>query len=361
MRASGRLLTFAEAIREGLETALESMPEVFLMGEGVNDPKGIFGTTSGLAERFGKDRVIETPISENGFTGIAIGAALLGQRPIVVHQRVEFVLLALEQLINNAAKLRYLSQGVYGIPMVIRLIIGRGWGQGPQHSQALESLFAAIPGLKVAMPSDASDARDLLLAGVTGGDPLIVLEHRWLHGVRGWVGDKVDPTVLEGPTTRRTGSHVTVVATSYMVLEALLAAEVLADVGVEVEVVDLRVLRPLNLQAIRESVRKTGRLLVVDTGHRTLGPGAEIVATLVEQEFEQFTAPPRRLGLPDRPNASSKSLAGVTYPRAEDVVTEIAAMLPVTDDQQGQVAEALASRRGDLPLDVPDPAFVGPF
>ncbi|MCG8458636.1 MAG: hypothetical protein MI919_20340, partial [Holophagales bacterium] len=315
----GRLLTVAEAVREGLERALEERSEVFVMGEGVTDPKGIFGTTKGLVERFGAERVIETPISENAFTGIAIGACLLGQRPIVVHQRVEFVLLALEQLINNAAKLRYLSRGRQGVPMVIRLVIGRGWGQGPQHSQSLESLFAAVPGLKVAMPSRAADARDMLLAGIRGGDPLVLLEHRWLHGVRGRVAEDADPDVLRGPAVRRTGEHVTLVATSYMVLEALRAAEALETVGVSAEVIDLRVLRPLALDPICRSVRRSGRLVVVDTGHRTLGLGAEVVATVTERELAHLRAPPRRLGLPDRPAASSRSLAADFYPRAEQI------------------------------------------
>ena len=307
---AGRLLTVAEAIREGLERALEERPEVFVMGEGVTDPKGIFGTTKGLVERFGADRVLEMPISENAFTGIAIGTCLLGQRPIVVHQRVEFFLLALEQLIDNAAKLRYLSLGRQSVPMVIRLVIGRGWGQGPQHSQSLESLFAAIPGLKVAMPSAAADARDLLLAGIAGGDPLIFLEHRWLHGVRGRVPDEPDPAVLNGPIVRRPGGDVTVVATSFMVLEALRAAEALEAIGIEAEVIDLRVLRPLQLSLVYESVRRSGRLLVVDTGHRVLGMGAEIVAAVTEREFGYLQAPPRRLGLPDRPAASARSKAG---------------------------------------------------
>ncbi|MEM8930010.1 MAG: transketolase C-terminal domain-containing protein [Acidobacteriota bacterium] len=358
---SDRVMSVADAIREGLERALDAMPEVFVMGEGVTDPKGIFGTTTGLVDRFGTARVIETPISENAFTGIAIGACLLGQRPIVVHQRVEFMLLALEQLINNAAKLRYLTRGRQTVPMVIRLVIGRGWGQGPQHAQSLESLFAAVPGLRVAMPSCPVDARDLLMVGIRGGDPLVLLEHRWLHGVRGQVDDAVDPTVLDGPAVRRDGEHVTLVATSYMVLEALRAADALATVGVDAEVIDLRVLRPLALDPVCRSVRRTGHLVVIDTGHRTLGLGAEIVATVVERELPHLQSPPRRLGLPDRPAASTRSLAVDFYPRAEQIAGEVAESLDLEAADRERVVHVLDELREHPLVDVPDPSFSGPF
>ena len=355
------MLSVAEAIREGLVRALDEIPEAFVLGEGVTDPKGIFGTTKGLVERFGSERVIETPISENAFTGIAIGACLLGQRPIVVHQRVEFMLLAMEQLINNAAKLRYLTRGRQSVPMVIRLVIGRGWGQGPQHAQSLESVFAAIPGLKVAMPSRAADARDMLITGVRGGDPMVLLEHRWLHGVRGPVGDDVDPDVLRGPAVRRAGEHITLVATSYMVLEALRAADALAAAGVEAEVIDLRVLRPLDLDPICGSVRRTGRLVVVDTGHRTLGLGAEVVAAVTERELPHLRAAPRRLGLPDRPAASARSLAVDFYPRAEQIAAEAADTLDLDPADRRRIRQALDERREHQLVDVPDPSFSGPF
>ncbi|MDA8019451.1 MAG: alpha-ketoacid dehydrogenase subunit beta [Thermoanaerobaculia bacterium] len=358
---AARLLSVAEAIREGLERALDEIPEAFVMGEGVTDPKGIFGTTTGLMDRFGKERVIETPISENAFTGIAVGACLLGQRPIIVHQRVEFMLLAMEQLINNAAKLRYLTRGRQSVPMVIRLVIGRGWGQGPQHAQSLESVFAAIPGLKVAMPSRAVDARDMLMTGIRGGDPLVLLEHRWLHGVRGPVADDVDPDVLSGPVVRREGEDLTLVATSYMVLEALRAADALAAVGITAEVIDLRVLRPLELAPIGESVRRTGRLVVIDTGHRTLGMGAEVVATISERQLSHLKAPPRRLGLPDRPAASARSLAASFYPRAEEIAREAAEALGMDTEDRLHVERILDERREHRLVDVPDPSFQGPF
>ena len=222
---AGRVMTAAEAIREALDAAMSADPAVYLIGEGVADPKGIFGTTLGLAEKYGPQRVIEMPVAENGLTGVAIGSALMGQRPVMIHQRVEFCLLAMEQVVNNAAKLHYVSNGRHRVPLVIRLIVGRGWGQGPQHSQSLEALFAHVPGLKVVMPATAADAKGLLLGAIADDNPVVFIEHRWIHYARGRVPDGAAPMPLDGPRRLRAGGDVTVVATSYMVLEAMQAAE----------------------------------------------------------------------------------------------------------------------------------------
>src|SRR5262245_24957992 len=269
-----RVMTQAEAIREALHIALERWPEAYLMGEGVTDPGAIFGTTQGLIERFGPHRVIEMPVSENGATGIAVGSALLGQRPIMTHQRVDFALLCLEQIFNTAAKSHYVTNGQHRVPLTIRLVIGRGWGQGPQHSQALESLFAYFPGLKVVTPTTPAQGKALLLSAIADDNPVIFLEHRWLHYAVGSVPDGFVTTPLVGPNVVRAGRDVTIVATSYMVLEALRAATALAEVGCEAEVIDLCMLRPLNIAPIAQSLRRTGRLITCDIGWRTLGPGA---------------------------------------------------------------------------------------
>jgi pyruvate dehydrogenase E1 component beta subunit len=356
-----RVITAADAIREALDQALAADPAVYLMGEGVADPKGIFGTTTGLAQKYGPDRVIEMPVAENGLTGVAIGSALMGQRPVLIHQRVEFCLLAMEQLVNNAAKLHYVSGGRHAVPMVIRLVVGRGWGQGPQHSQSLEALFAHVPGLKLVMPATAADAKGLLLGAIADDNPVVFLEHRWVHYVSGQVPELAMPLALDGPRRLRIGEDVTVVATSYMVLEALQALDSLAGAGVSADLFDLRVLRPLEVAPIVESVRRTGRLVCVDTGYTTYGIGAEVAQRVTEACFGALRAPPRRLGLPDHPTPSSRTLAEAYYPRSSHIAAAIGEVASLNPAAVTAAQELLAARREDLPLDIPHPSFRGPF
>ena len=358
---AGRVMTAAEAIREALDAAMSADPAVYLIGEGVADPKGIFGTTLGLAEKYGPQRVIEMPVAENGLTGVAIGSALMGQRPVMIHQRVEFCLLAMEQVVNNAAKLHYVSNGRHRVPLVIRLIVGRGWGQGPQHSQSLEALFAHVPGLKVVMPATAADAKGLLLGAIADDNPVVFIEHRWIHYARGRVPDGAAPMPLDGPRRLRAGGDVTVVATSNMVLEAMQAAEALAEAGCAVDLFDLRVLRPLDVTPIVASVRRTGRLVFVDTGYMTYGIGAEVTARVTEACVDALKAAPRRLGLPDHPTPSSRSLAEAYYPRSSHIAAAIGEVAGLDGNAVAAVTEAVAAQREDLPLDIPHPAFRGPF
>ena len=359
--ARPRVITCAQAIHEATIAAMERDDRVFVMGEGVTDPKGIFGTTTGLRERFGDARVMEMPIAENGWTGIAIGAALAGQRPILVHQRVEFSLLAMEQLVNTAAKIHYVSGGRHRAPMVIRMIVGRGWGQGPAHSQSLEALFAHVPGLKVVMPSSAADAKGLLLGAVEDDGPVIFIEHRWVHYASGAVDPIARPMPLDGPKRLREGDDVTIVATSYMTLEALQAADALAALGYGVDLFDLRVLRPLDVSAIADSVARTGRLLTVDTGHASFGIGSEIAARVVERSFCHLAAAPRRIGLPEHPTPSAKSLAETYYPRSPQIAAVACDLIGVPDSVAATVCAELSSSRDALPLDIPHPSFKGPF
>lgn len=356
-----RVISTAEAIREATFAAMERDERVFVMGEGVTDPKAIFGTTAGLLERFGAARVMEMPIAENGFTGIAIGAALAGQRPIVIHQRVEFSLLAMEQLVNNAAKIHYVSGGRHRAPLVIRMIVGRGWGQGPAHSQSLEALFAHIPGLKVVMPSGAADAKGLLLGAIEDDGPVVFIEHRWVHYASGAVEAEARALPLDGPKRLRAGDDITVVATSYMTLEALQAADAIAAVGCGVELFDLRVVRPLQIDAIAESVARTGRLLTVDTGHASFGIGAEIAARVVERCFDRLRAAPRRIGLPEHPTPSARSLAETYYPRSPQIAAAIGELVGVPDRVLAELCHGLSASRDALPLDIPHPSFKGPF
>jgi len=361
MADRSQTLTMAEAIHDATDLCMDHDAGVYLLGEGVADPKAIFGTTAGLVEKFGPDRVIEMPVAENGLTGIAIGSAIMGQRPLMVHMRVEFALLAMEQIVNSAAKQNYLSMGQHRVPLVIRLLIGRGWGQGPQHSQSLESMFAQIPGLKVVMPTTPHDAKGLLIAAIEDDNPVIVLEHRWLHNVRGQVPEGHYTVPLEGSRLVREGTDVTIVATSIAVLEAMRAADALGAAGCSTEVIDLRTLRPLDLDQVRKSVAKTGRLLIVDTGHRTFGIGAEVAATITETCFSDLKGPPLRLGLPDHPAPSTRALAEVFYPRPESIVETIAGMIPLEISIREKTEKILAETLKDRLVDVPDADFIGPF
>ncbi len=356
-----RILNAASAIHEATVQAMRADRRVIVLGEGVNDPKAIFGTTANLASEFGKHRCLEMPLSENGFTGMAVGAAMLGTRPIVIHQRVEFALLALEQLANNAAKLHYVSNGAHRVPLVVRLIVGRGWGQGPAHSQSLEALFAYIPGLKVVMPSGAADAKSLLLAAIADDSPVIFIEHRWVHYATGHVPERAPLELLDGPRRVRAGKDITVVASSYMTLEAMQAADVLASHGASVDLFDLRVVSPLKLDAIAESVEQTGRLLVLDTGYLDFGIGAEICARITKTCWKALKAAPERIGLGAHPTPSSPALAERYYPRSPLIAESIGKSLGLGEGQLTAAVSELTALRDRLPCDVPHPAFKGPF
>lgn len=358
--SDGRIISVAEALREATDLCMERDPSIYVMGEGVADPKAIFGTTAGLIEKYGPGRVIEMPVAENGLTGIAIGSAMMGRKPLMIHQRVDFCLLALEQLFNNAAKTHYVTNGQHSVPLVLRTIIGRGWGQGPAHSQSLETLFAYIPGLKVVMPTTAREAKGQLCAALEDGNPVLLLEHRWVHFVTGSVPEGHYTVPLE-PRKLREGSDLTFVATSYMVFEALMAADFLAQAGIKAEVFDLAVLRPLDTSAIFASVRRTGRLITADTGFRTLGMGAELVADIVGRDHACLRSAPIRFGLPDRPTPSSRSLAAEYYPTAIELFDGALTACGIASDAAATARARLVAERTKLPSDVPTSAFRGPF
>jgi pyruvate dehydrogenase E1 component beta subunit len=360
-RANQRIITMGDAIREALLESLDRNPAVFLFGQGVADPSSMWGTQKGIVERFGADRVLEMPVAENGAIGAAIGAAMCGQRPVIALQRVEFSLLAFEQIVNNAAKAHYVSNGQHRVPMVIRLVIGRGWGQGPEHSQSLEAVYAHFPGLKVVMPAFAADAKGMLTAAIEDDNPVIFIEHRWLHYATGHVPVGYYVTPLDGPRVVHGGKDVTIVATSHTVLEAMRAAYALADASCSVEVIDLRVLRPLNLDPIVESVHKTGRLITLDTGFVQYGIGSEIVAGITAAAFEALKVAPRRLGLPDHPTPSSRGMVPGYYPDAPLIVRTVGDILQLDSGHVQNIVAKLDAQRKDLPIDVPDPFFKGPF
>jgi pyruvate dehydrogenase E1 component beta subunit len=351
-----RQISYAQAINEATMVAMERDSRMLCFGLGMDDPKRIFGTTEGLVEAFGRERVFDMPTSEAGMTGIAIGASLDGARCLMTHQRLDFFLLALDQLVNNAAKWQYMFGGQSSpVRLVIRLILGRGWGQGPTHSQSLQSWFAHIPGLKVVMPAFPADAKGLLLSGIFDDNPVLFLEHRWLHNLQGPVPEGDHRVPLGRAAVLSQGTDITIVSMSYMTVEAMHAVNVLREAGVSVDLIDLRSIRPLDWDTVLASVRKTGRLLAIDTSHAMCSVASEVVATATGECFSAMKSAPRRLTVPDHPSPTSPALAERFYPRAEDIVMTVADMLGVGIDTSPLLAARIS------PHDVPGDWFKGPF
>ena len=351
----------AEAIRYAFISAVKKINNIILISEGVLDPSAFYGTTKGLNKYFKKDRIIEMPLSESALTGVAIGAAINGMKPVLNYHRVEFALLAMEQIINNAAKSHYISFGKHKVPFVLRLVIGRGWGQGPEHSQSLENFFSSIPGLKVIMPTFPNDSKELLIGAIEDSNPVIIIEHRWCHYVKEKVKIAYSSSSLEsGPKRITQGKDYTVVATSYMVLESLEAAKILKKFGVNIEVFDLRILRPLKLKKIISSVNKTGRLLTVDTGFKILGIGSEIVSEISEKCFKKLKSPPRRIGFPDHPTPSSRGYLKNVYPDFYKICQVIIRDLKIKTSIRSLIKKEIKIRTNKF-IDIPNQLFKGPF
>lgn len=314
-----RNLSYVAALREAQEQLLETDPRVFILGEGVDDPGGIFGSTRGLAQKFGPRRVLDIAIAENGMTGVAVGSALAGLRPIFVHMRMDFLPMCMDQIINHAAKWYYMTGGTQRVPLVIRSIIGRGWGSAPQHSQALHGLFLHIPGLKIAMPATPYDAKGLLIAAVEDGNPVMFIEHRWIYDSVGYVPQEQYRVPFGKGVVRQEGGDVTVVAVSQMVYEAIKAARELLDEGISVEVIDPRTLKPLDEELIFQSVQKTGRLVIADVACKTGGAGAEIACRVAEQMPGCLQTPVRRINFADTPTPGSPVLEDAYYPDSKTI------------------------------------------
>ena len=357
---SVRELTYAQAIHEGLSQAMESDPRVVVIGEGVPDPKGIFATTAGLRDKFGPQRVFDMPLSENGMTGVCVGAALCGIRPVMVHQRIDFSLLAMDQLVNIAAKWHYMFNGLASVPLVVRVIVGRGWGQGPQHSQSLQALFAHIPGLKVVLPATAYDAKGMLIGAIEDNNPVIFIEHRWLHNIKDAVPMPGYRAPLDKARVVHAGDQITVAAFSYMVMEALLTARALAKHGIRVEVIDMRSASPLDVETVAKSVRKTGHLLALDTAWTSGSITAELITRVIAMEYKALRKAPQRLASPDHPVPTSHHMAEGYYPGAVQIYEAIVALTAakLTPEQHESV---LVSIRHAGPHDVPNAKFTGPF
>lgn len=318
-----RELTYAEALREGLRQLMAEDERVFLIGEDIGVYGGAFGVTAGLLNQFGAERVIDTPISEAGIAGACIGAALTGMRPVGEIQFMDFVTLSMEQLVLQAAKVRFMFGGKASVPMVLRMPGGSGTGAAAQHSESLENWFVHVPGLKVVMPSTPYDAKGLIRAAVADNNPVIFVEHKLLYKTKGHVPEAPYSVPLSQTQIVREGTHLTVVATSIMVSRALQAAEQLADEGIQLEVIDPRTLKPLDDAPIIESVKKTGRALVVHEAVEMGGFGGEVVARIAASEaFDYLEAPIRRLAGLDIPIPYNRELEYHTVPQVESIVRE---------------------------------------
>lgn len=317
----GRRLGHAAALREALALALTLDERVFVMGQGVDDPGGMFGATRGLHQQFGGERVFDTPLAETALTGVAVGAALAGMRPVYLHNRPDFLFLALDQLANHAAKWRFMFGGAApSVPLVVWACIGRGWGSAAQHSQALQGIFQHIPGLKLVMPSTCHDAKGLLLAAIRDDNPVVVIDHRFNFRNKGPVPEGPYYVPLGQGVVRRPGRDVTVAGFSHLVNDAFVAAEELArEEGIEAEVVDLRTIRPLDEALLLASLARTGRLVAVDTGWKTGGVAAELAAVAVEKGFAHLRAPVARVTCPDLPTPAGYSLEAVYYVGKEQI------------------------------------------
>ena len=342
-----RELTYGQAISEALVQGMAQDPHVFIFGLGVDDNKGIFGTTKEAFAKFGSARVFDTPACEGALTGIAIGAALNGKRPVLVHARHDFMFLALDQMLNNAAKWKYSYNNQSSVPFVVRGIVGKGWGQGPTHSQNLQAVLAHFPGLVVAVPSNACDIKGIILESLCAKAPVMIVEHRALYDIKSSVPEGYFRMPFGRARIAHAGQDITVVATSLMVVEALKAAEALAKVGISMEVIDPVTIQPLDEQSILQSVQKTGRLIAADADWVRCGFSAEVAAIAAEKAFDYLKAPIKRIGWPDTPCPVSKVLEDEFYPTHEDI---IAAAYQLMDRKEKPVSVAKA-------VDT----FVGPY
>jgi acetoin:2,6-dichlorophenolindophenol oxidoreductase subunit beta len=306
--SSARKIKYGIAINEAIKQLMRSDPSVFLIGQGVKSPWYVGSTCTGLVDEFGEERIIDTPVSENAMTGAAVGAALAGMKPIVVHPRVDFVLYAFDPIVNQAANWHYMSGGQANVPVVFWLIVNRGGEQAAQHSQALHAIFSHIPGLKVVAPSNAYDAKGLLVAAVNDPDPVVYIDERWLYGQETVVPEEMYEVPIGKANVVKQGKDITLVASSYTTYLCSKVANDMMDKGIDAEVIDLRSLKPYDSGAILESVAKTGRVVIVDGSWKSFGYAAELSAMIAEQAMDKLKAPVCRVCLPDVPAPASRSL-----------------------------------------------------
>ncbi|MTV49689.1 alpha-ketoacid dehydrogenase subunit beta [Heliobacillus mobilis] len=318
-----RSITYRDAINEAILQEMKRDERVFVYGIDVADHKRIFGSTRGLVETFGPERCFSTPLSEDALTGMALGAAVNGLRPILVHMRVDFMLLGMNQIANMISSFRYGSGGLVNVPLVIRAVIGRGWGQSYQHSKTMHASFAHIPGIKVVMPATPYDAKGMLISAIRDDNPVIFIEHRWLYDAYGEVPEEPYTEPLSQAKVLRSGKDITIVATSWMNVEAVKAAEVLSKAGISAEVIDARSISPFDETVIVDSVKKTGHCIVIDDDWIHCGFGAEVAARVSEQCFGNLKSPVERMGYAATPCPCARPLENLFYPNAVSLIKKI--------------------------------------
>ncbi|HEY59172.1 MAG TPA: alpha-ketoacid dehydrogenase subunit beta [Anaerolineae bacterium] len=318
-----RKINFCEALNEGIDQEMERDPSVFIYGLGVPDHKHIFGSTNGLLEKYGPNRVFDTPLSEDSMLGFGLGAAINDLRPIHVHIRVDFLLLAMNQLVNMISGYSYLVGGKIKVPIVIRAVVGRGWGQGFQHSKSLHSYFAHIPGLKVIMPTTPYDAKGLMIAAIREDNPVVCIEHRWLYWAVGEVPEEPFEVPIGISHTIHLGNDITILAASWMAVEAMKAAEIMEKRGVSVEVIDLRTIAPIDYTLAVKSVNRTGHCIVADNDWTFCGLSAEVAASISEKCFDKLKSPVSRIGWKHTPCPTVRCLENEFYSNAIDIIREI--------------------------------------
>jgi acetoin:2,6-dichlorophenolindophenol oxidoreductase subunit beta len=319
--------SYRDALNQALAEEMRRDPRVFVYGIDVGDHKRIFNSTKGLVEEFGPRRCFSTPLAEDAMTGFGLGAAINGMRPVHVHMRVDFLLLGINQLVNMIATHCYGSGGSMKVPMVIRAIIGRGWGQSYQHSKSLHSWFAHVPGLKVVMPSTPRDAKGMLIAAIRDDNPVVFIEHRWLYDAMGEVPDDCGSIGLEGARVLHPGDDITVVGTSWMNVEAVKAAQILEKRGVNLEVIDVRSIAPFDSDSVIRSVRKTGRCIIADNDWINCGFSAEVATKVYEACLRELKAPIQRIGYAPTPCPCTRPLENEFYPNAVDIIRAVEAQL----------------------------------
>jgi len=320
-------LTYAQAIAQGLQQAMELSPDVVLVGQLIDYSPGVFGTTTGLVERFGANRVLDFPVAESAMTAAGMGAALAGMRPVLIHHRLDFMLYSMDAVVNWISLWRFKSNGESHVPLTIRAIVGKGWGQGPQHSKSLHAWFAHLPGIKVAMPATAFDAKGLLMESIFGEDPVIIVEHRSLYTLKDRVPDIPYRVRFGQATVRRAGDDITLVSAGVMVPFALRVAAQLADRRVEAEVIDLRSISPLDSETVCRSVEKTGRLAVLDPAWASFGMAAEVISRVAERHGRRLRADPVRIAYPDSHTPMSSALETAYYPDENTVAAKLLSLV----------------------------------
>jgi len=316
------VMKFSEAIRDAYFETMRAHPEVFMIGVGIIDPKAVFNTLNGLREEFGDMRFVEGPLAEQMLTGFSFAAATLGLRPVLIHHRIDFLPLTMDQIVSHCSKWTYMFGNQQKVPIVIRGIVGRGWGNGPQHTQSMQGTMSHFPGLKVVVPTNAADAKGLMISSILDNDPVIFVEHRWFHEDTGEVPEGLYRVPIGKARIATSGKDLTLVAIGPMVQEAILAAETLTKSGKSVEVIDLRTIRPIDYETVLDSVKKTGHLIVADSDWGQCGVASAVISHVTQNAFEALKKAPCAITWPEHPAPASYGIEPTYYPMAKNIVTQ---------------------------------------